>query len=30
LEQMEKWRFDDAKNRLFHESGKFFSLREFM
>ena len=24
LEQMEKWRFDDTKSRLFHESGRFF------
>jgi len=26
LEQMEKWQFDDAKSRLFHESGRFFSI----
>jgi oxidase EvaA len=26
LEQLKKWRFDDGKNRLFHESGRFFSI----
>ena len=26
LEQMEKWQFDENKNRLFHESGRFFSI----
>jgi len=26
LEQMEKWRFDDTKSRLFHESGRFFYI----
>jgi oxidase EvaA len=24
--QMEKWQFDDNKSRLFHESGRFFSV----
>ena len=26
LEQMEKWRFDDIKSKLYHESGRFFSI----
>jgi len=26
LEQMEKWQFDDTKSRLFHISGRFFSI----
>lgn len=26
LEQMEKWRFDDIKSKLYHESGKFFFI----
>jgi oxidase EvaA len=26
LDEMEKWRFDSNKSRLFHESGKFFYL----
>ena len=26
LEQLEKWRFDDVKSRLFHESGRFFYI----
>ena len=26
LEEMEKWRFDDSKSRLYHESGRFFYI----
>ena len=26
LKYMEKWRFDDNKNKLYHESGRFFSV----